>query len=222
MILGISGVAGAGKDTVADMLVKKGWVKVSLADPLKRICKDVFAFSDEQLWGPSECRNIPDERYPRWSTYGKLLPHTVIHKSLTPRRALQLCGTEFGRACYPNVWINYALRMAKEILDGGYVYTPQSGLVSEYGHPNAPKLPYIGVVIPDVRFRNEMDAILAAGGKLVRIVRSVAGLSGDAGQHVSETEQAKVPDEFFDQILRNDFSLDALQSQVDVMCTALV
>ena len=48
MILGISGLAGSGKDTVADILVKhQQCVKVSFADPLKRICRDVFDFTDE-------------------------------------------------------------------------------------------------------------------------------------------------------------------------------
>ena len=32
---------------------------------MKRIARDVFGFSDEQLYGPSEMRNAPDERYPR-------------------------------------------------------------------------------------------------------------------------------------------------------------
>jgi hypothetical protein len=65
-LIGISGFAGSGKDTVADWLVReKAFVKLSLADPIKRICKDVFDFSDEQLWGPSEKRSEPDKRYVR-------------------------------------------------------------------------------------------------------------------------------------------------------------
>ncbi len=57
MIIGICGNAGVGKDTTADFLVKtNGFVKVSLADPMKRICQAVYGFSNEQLWGPSEKR----------------------------------------------------------------------------------------------------------------------------------------------------------------------
>lgn len=76
MILGITGiledatgrqrVAGSGKDTVADLLCTHfGFAKISLADPMKRICRDIFDFSHEQMWGPSETRNAPDTRYPR-------------------------------------------------------------------------------------------------------------------------------------------------------------
>ena len=62
MIVGITGLAGSGKDTAADFLVKNhGFVKVALADVLKRACKEFFAFTDEQLWGPSEKRNAIDK-----------------------------------------------------------------------------------------------------------------------------------------------------------------
>ena len=45
-IIGVCGQAGAGKDTIADFLVKDHkFVKLSFADPLKRICHDVFDFS---------------------------------------------------------------------------------------------------------------------------------------------------------------------------------
>jgi len=63
-LVGISGQAGSGKDTVADRLVTDhGFVKVGLADPLKRFGKEVFGFTEEQLWGPSEMRNALDDRY---------------------------------------------------------------------------------------------------------------------------------------------------------------
>lgn len=64
MIIGLCGNAGVGKDAVADFLVRNhGFVKVALADPLKRICQDVYGFTDEQLWGPSARRNAPDARW---------------------------------------------------------------------------------------------------------------------------------------------------------------
>lgn len=98
MLLGIAGLAGSGKDTVANMLVERfAFTKVSLADPLKRICKDVFDFTDEQLWGPSEHRNAPDARW----------------DGLTPRYALQQLGTEWGRRMHPDVWVRYMIRSAQ-------------------------------------------------------------------------------------------------------------
>ena len=70
MILGISGLANSGKDTVAEFLAKDLLsTTISMADPLKRIARDVYAFTDDQLWGPSANRNAPDPRYPRAHTW---------------------------------------------------------------------------------------------------------------------------------------------------------
>jgi len=66
-IVGIIGKAGSGKDTVADMLHELRYDKIAFADPLKRFCMDVFEFTEEQLWGPSEKRSEPDERYLMWT-----------------------------------------------------------------------------------------------------------------------------------------------------------
>ncbi len=50
MLVVLSGKAGSGKDTVADYLVKnKYFTKISLADPIKRICSEYFDFSHEKL-----------------------------------------------------------------------------------------------------------------------------------------------------------------------------
>jgi len=63
-IIGISGLAGSGKDTVADFLLNhEGFVKMSLADPIKRFAMDVWEFSEEQLFGSSRFRSFPDKRY---------------------------------------------------------------------------------------------------------------------------------------------------------------
>ncbi len=178
MILGITGLAGAGKDTAADILVREfNAAKISLADPMKRFCQEVFDFSDEQLWGPSDCRNAKDLRYP------KVGPDNSY---LTPRYALQTLGTQWGRACYENVWIDYAIRTAQERL--------------------ADEWPY--VVIPDVRFANELAAIKAAGGRVFRIERQGAGLTGEAAQHVSETEQNSFADVV--ETIRNDGTIEDL------------
>lgn len=63
-ILGVSGQTNSGKDTIADYLVAdRGFVRVALADPIKRFCHQVFGFSKEQLWGPSRHRNAVDHRF---------------------------------------------------------------------------------------------------------------------------------------------------------------
>ena len=98
-IVAISGVAGAGKSTAARALIDlRGFVACDLATPLKAICRDVYGFSDAQLWGPSEMRNEID---PRWG--------------FSPREALQKLGTEWGRALHPDTWVRACLRECAKV-----------------------------------------------------------------------------------------------------------
>lgn len=64
-IILICGEAGSGKDTVASYIQQytKNTVLIAQADPMKRFARDVFGFTEHQLWGPSEARNAPDERF---------------------------------------------------------------------------------------------------------------------------------------------------------------
>lgn len=202
MIIGLSGFSGSGKDTVADCICKDPlFAKLAFADGIKRILKELFEFSYEQLWGPSAARNKPDERYPRGEGY------------LTPRHALQSLGTEWGRNCYENVWVELAIRMAKR-LDGSSIlrYSPTEGIIPA----SDLALPSKGVVVTDSRFKNELEALRAAGAKLVRVVRPGVDLPPYA--HVSETEQATIPDSFFDYVFQNDGSLEDLSTK----CTAML
>lgn len=205
-LVGFCGLAGSGKDTSADILVKHAnFVKIALADPLKRVCKDIFAFSDDQLWGPSENRNAPDRRYFR----GRHLDQdTHVDMFLTPRHALQQLGTEWGRNCYPDVWIDYALRTASELMERGLEYYPDRGLTVERAEK-----PFGGVVFSDIRFRNEVSAIRSAGGKVIRLLRG--GLQGSASLHASESEMMSMPDSLFDAVIDNrEFSLQTLEAHV--------
>lgn len=204
MIVGLSGLAGSGKDQSAAFLVEDfGFVKISLADPLKQIARRVYDFSDEQLWGPSQFRNGEDRRYPR-----------ADGSFLTPREALQKLGTEWGRSCYENTWAEMGVRTAQALLSSPhYRYTQKEGLQEIEADPKLDLVP-AGVAIPDVRFKNEIAAIKAAGGKVVRIVRPGAGLGGSAGLHPSEVEQASIPDSEFDYVIQNDGTLEELRMKV--------
>lgn len=67
-MVGISGFSGSGKDTVANALIG-GFdaVRIGCADPAKRHMADLYGFTEEQLFGPSEKRNAGDLRYPKHS-----------------------------------------------------------------------------------------------------------------------------------------------------------
>jgi len=63
--VGISGFSGSGKDEIAKSLVKRGAIQLGLADPAKRHMADLYEFTEQQLFGPSEFRNGGDLRYPK-------------------------------------------------------------------------------------------------------------------------------------------------------------
>jgi hypothetical protein len=211
-IIGITGKAGSGKDTVADILVREhGFVKVALADPMKRICRDVFQFTDQQLWGPSEFRNAPDRRYPREHAFHHVVKG-AIHCAccgvpfpeagqcyLTPRFALQRLGTEYGRAMHQDVWINKALSTAKWLCSGveknSYpplrpAYDAPTGTTwrqaGVYGQPETYFHPK-GVVISDVRFDNELVGIRREGGRIWHRPGEGSLKETPAAAHASET-----------------------------------
>jgi len=138
---------------------------------------------------------------------------------LTPREALQKLGTEWGRECYPNTWVDLAIRTAEGLLHFADArYDQKRGFHVVAGAERDRDIivdeRVRGVAIPDVRFRNEMAAIRAAGGKVIRVFRPGAGLEGAGGLHISEREQAGIPDTDFDLVIQNDRTLDDLKSAI--------
>jgi hypothetical protein len=216
MLIGISGFAGSGKDTVAEVLVKKyQFVGVALADPLKRFCMETLLFSEEQLWGPSRTRAEPDKRFPRKvpsfdagdafeaARVGLEDPGKIEY--LTPRYALQKLGTEWGRDCYSEIWADYAIRVYRKLQLGDCYYDAVSGLRSCSFVGQDMMQPKTNVVITDCRFKNEMDALRREGGKLVRVKRP--GVDAPQWFHRSETEMLALDDGYFDWVFQNDVSL---------------
>lgn len=243
MIIGISGPAGSGKDTAAEFLIKNyPFGRIGLGDKLKRICKDVFRFTDDQLWGPSSSRNAPDHRYQRVHTFAGPLAREDQHSGciccgwtgvvtsdevpkcyLTPRYALQQLGTEWGRECFDSLWISDALQSAQRLLgDRDMSYSAKSGLHSILPTCAPTDEPWTtcysgvrGVVFSDVRFINEATAIKRAGGLLVRLRRD-SSLSGAASVHQSEQEMREMGDGMFDAVIDNrvGFSLEDLEIEM--------
>lgn len=221
----ITGQAGSGKDTLAGFMAEHGGVCISQADPMKRFVKEIFGFSDQQLWGPSEARNAPDPRpasefirlWDDGSAFsikaawlkniragGRMedlqnwaAKHVLGVEGLTPRKVLQTIGTEFGRAIDEKLWLSYAQDMATRILEAGGTYD------RAIGHLPGPQRAKF-VIITDGRFRNEILVTKALGGLAIRV--DGGGLSGEAGSHASETEQNSIPETWFDAVVMNQKS----------------
>lgn len=240
MIIGISGYtytpqgevgsAGAGKDTVGTFLSAAfawiGWetALIALADPIKRIVKEVFDFSDDALWGSSEKRNEPDTRYIRLQP-GELgtlngAPNPTEVMYLTARHSTQTLGTEWGRENCPTTWVLLGLRYAALLLgDPGYMYDRKRGLtrpeeraqqlMAWREEKRSPPFPPRAVLFTDVRFPNEVRAIQEAGGRVLRVRRPLEELSVKGG-HLSEIALAGFSDQEFDLVIQNTGDLAEL------------
>lgn len=109
MIVGITGRAGAGKDTVAAFLREDHKVAtLSFAGPLKSMLCDLLKVPYDQ-WEDREWKEA-----------------VIPELGLTPREMAQTLGTEWGRnCCGQNFWVKIAMLKAQKILEtlhetGGY------------------------------------------------------------------------------------------------------
>jgi energy-coupling factor transporter ATP-binding protein EcfA2 len=103
-ILAFLGPAGSGKSTCCQLLHTLGReegkkvVRLSFADPLKKVCSDIYCFAYD----------IPSESF-----YGtqeeKEAPHEAIGFR-SGREILQFIGTGGFRAMTPDVWVQYMLK----------------------------------------------------------------------------------------------------------------
>jgi hypothetical protein len=124
---------------------------------------------------------------------------------LSARKTLQTFGTEWGRRVSRDIWIDYAVRMSRLLLGGGFAYSATEGI-----YDDETKMGPNMVVITDGRFRNEVAEVLILGGHVWKIESpdldsSAVEAVGVAG-HKSESEQKSIPDHFFTATIVNDKS----------------
>lgn len=205
MIIGLSGKAGSGKDTLARMLAEsreQAVVRMAIADPMKVFIQQLYpgAFTDEDLWGPSE------KREKMYEPVGKTL-----------RQILQELGDK-GRQIDPDIWARPAVRKAQKLVMSGRIglglsYSRKKGVYYHGG-----RVPCDIVCITDCRFSNEIERIKDIGGMMVRIKRKGAGLKGDGASHITETAMDEVPDKRFHIVIENEGDgLEGLQIAADVI-----
>jgi hypothetical protein len=200
-IIGVCGLIGSGKGTVADMLVAEhGFQKISFADMLKDGVSTMFGWDRAMLEGDTKesraFREVPDEF---WSN--------ETGKEITPRLVLQLFGTECMRTgFYDGFWVSI---VKKTILD----------------NPNT------NFVIPDTRFLNEMKMIREIGGEIWTVQRGESppwwtaamtanqtGYPTDMNKYFPEVHASEyswaMPAKYFNRSIRNDGTLEELHAAV--------
>jgi hypothetical protein len=174
MIIGLSGYARSGKDTVANILVEKhGFTKLAFADPMREALYRLdprIEIADMQ--GVSLAQAVDGLGW-----------ENLKVDSPDVRGLLQRMGTEVGRGMFgENIWVDLALKEAAK---------------------------YENVVFSDVRFKNEAEAVRAAGGSLWRIERP--GTEA-ANAHISEHD---LDDYQFNATLNNDRTAEDLYEVIE-------
>lgn len=242
-VLGLLGPAGSGKDLTADWLVKeKGFVKIAFADPMKRFAMKTFGLDAERLWGPSEKRNEMFEIGDQW--WFEAIGHMgegvaeIVNEVLVPghrvegylklhdwlsqlrkdnpeqisaRIILQTLGTEWGRNVDELMWARFAHNIVQDIKDGAH-YDQQSGVYHDDDDSE-----FKGVVIPDHRFKNEVEFTQAKNGYVLRLRRlsiekePAVGIAG----HQSEAEQKTLTDDKFDHVFNFEEGVDSVYAQLE-------
>jgi hypothetical protein len=157
MIIGISGYARTGKDTIADILTEEfGFERLAFADKLREcvyalnpILGESTAHSPGIIAMKFYLQDVIDEY--GWDGVKS------SHWGPEVRRLLQRFGTEVGRNILgENIWV-----------DSTFLVTD---VTKDY-------------IITDCRFRNEAMGILRQGGKMWRVNRPGVGPVND---HISE------------------------------------
>lgn len=159
----------------------------------------MFPYTD----GNSEKRC--DEYIARNETSGHIYNMNLI--KLTPRKIMQLLGTECGREIiHPNIWVNS--------LFADYISSPNKHSTTQWKGSNW--------IIPDTRFPNEANAIKDKNGLLIRVNRPIEmgmvesdGNKAEFKQHPSETALDDYDD--WDYIIENNESLEHLFNKVKII-----
>ena len=190
MIIGICGLIGSGKGTVADILVEEhGFKKLSFADSLKDGVAAMFDWPRHLLEGNTEeSRAWREQTDPFWTE--------ETGKEISPRLVLQLVGTECMRqGFYDGVWVSLA---KKKLV----------------------RFPSQNWVIPDTRFPNEINMIHSVGGQIWHVKRGDdPDWFEPLREHnviptdVHPSEYAWVRSEF-DQVIKNEGTIKDLRNQI--------
>ena len=199
MIIGVTGLIGSGKDTVANYLTTfHGFKKLSFASSLKDSIANVFGWDREMLEGATKSSREWREQVDLWWAERLNIPH------LTPRWVLQYWGTEVCRNGFHNdIWVASVQNKLRKATDD--------------------------IVITDCRFSNEVLAIKEVGGITIRVERGqrpdwyeVAkafnnGLTDNSklvelNIHASEYSSVGLD---YDYWLDNNQTIDALHKQVN-------
>lgn len=158
MIIGLSGYARAGKDTVGQILVDHhGYERRAFADKLRAVALGADPYVNVYRPGESLAEQINRHGYERLSFVVDRLGWDEAKQIPDVRRLLQRLGTEGVRDNLgPHTWV-----------DAAFTYLPERS------------------VFTDVRFPNEAAAIQGLGGQVWRVIRpGIEAVNAHASEQV--------------------------------------
>lgn len=117
---------------------------------------------------------------------------------LSPRDVIKIITESYVNSKDRYYWVNYAKETAKELLSGGYTYTPQQGLIENDGF-------YDKVVVSDGRHLTEVVSFAEVGAKIV-LIDALRKSSDDTHRSVIEID--KIPREYFNYKFYNEICTD--------------
>lgn len=149
--------------TFADYASSTFWPFVkayNFADPLKRLCISLFGLDREQCYGTDEQKNS-DTDILWWNMPGYSGIQNFDERKMTAREFMQTFGTDICRKIKDDVWVSLCIKQIKD---------------------ENPNLALIG----DCRFKNEIDAVHEAGGKVIYFTRNSESSDGHDSEKASE------------------------------------
>ena len=189
-LIGLSGEARCGKSSAAGFLCRElGFEAYALSSPIKAMINALFDWDERHSEGELKetLVEVPIERkafYAAWNecgmpeVFGLEMDNTAFGDMLavifqddryseagpmvSPRRAYQLFGTEYGRGRKPTIWLDLAKYKLNSLPDDS------------------------GMVVTDVRFPNEHKWIARNGGFLVHVRRKGSSHVISDSAHESE------------------------------------
>lgn len=241
MIIGISGRAGHGKDTVGkivqylnvrggpgpltieqfiaakyDPVKQSGWTIKKYATKLKQIAGIILGV-DPSLFEDQEYKAsyLPEQwDYLRENDSEDLYAPMWKKHRMTVREFLQRLGTEGMRdGVHQSLWIN-ALFADYQPLN------TKHGVFYAADYPEDKYLRYPNWVITDMRFVDEARAVKERGGVTIRVNRVLPDVKYPTLEslHVSETS---LDDYEFDYVIDNNGTLGELLDQVKAMLSVI-
>jgi hypothetical protein len=212
----LSGTAGAGKDSIAKILVEKHAFKlVSLSHEMKVFVARAFGWSDDQVFGPSSMRNAPDPRWARPCTHCKCTGKVRSMREHpcpkcngegkindnSPRRVLQLLGDEWGRQMiHPDIWTMVTRPVIEDLLKND-----------------------VKIVINDARFQNDRNNLHDWFGAVRVDVQTQKVKKDGAAWRNHGSELSRPTNDEVEYVISNDedWPFPSLESKINAMFSDL-